>query len=82
MVWNVTPEGVTTRMAVVNPEGFPPVPLHEKEIEAASGERYWTPDEVYSWWPAEEFDPVAEALFDRFNQANGTDFKFQLGKPE
>jgi ribonuclease Z len=82
MVWNVTPEGVTTRMAIVNPEGYPPAPLHEKKIETASEDRYWTPDEVYSWWPAEEFEPVAEGLFEKYNQANGTDFKFQLGKPE
>jgi ribonuclease Z len=78
MVWNVTPEGVNTRMALVNREGFPPKPIHEKKIETASGERYWTPEEVYSWFP-EEFDEVAVGIFDKWNQANGTDFRFQLG---
>ena len=31
MVWNVTKEGVRTRMAVVNPEAYPPQPLKEKK---------------------------------------------------
>ena len=30
MVWNATKEGVRTRMAVVNPEAYPPQPLKEK----------------------------------------------------
>jgi len=45
MVWNVTKEGVRTRMAVPNPESYPPPPLHEKKI-AEGGERYKTPDSV------------------------------------
>ena len=42
MVWNVTKEGVRTRMAVVNPEAYPQPPLKEKHIEAG-GDRYQTP---------------------------------------
>ena len=34
MVWNVTKEGVRTRMAVVNPESHPQPPLKEKKVEA------------------------------------------------
>jgi ribonuclease Z len=77
MVWNVTKEGVRTRMAVVNREAFPTAPLHEKKIDT-SGDRYFTPAEVYSWWPKEEFDPVANEMYDRYNAENGTDFKFEL----
>jgi ribonuclease Z len=50
MVWNVTKEGVRTRMAVVNPEAYPPPPLKEKNIEAG-GDRYQTPDSVLAGWP-------------------------------
>jgi ribonuclease Z len=78
MVWNVTKEGVRTRMAVINPEAYPPPPLKEKKIEAG-GDRYQTPDSVLAGWP-EEFQGVAEQIFDDFNKKHGTDYKFQLKK--
>ena len=78
MVWNVTKEGTRTRMAVVNPEGYPTPPLKEKKIEAG-GERYQTPDSVLAGWP-EDLDPVAEKIYEDFNKKHGTDFKFQLKK--
>jgi ribonuclease Z len=78
MVWNVTKEGVRTRMAVVNPEAYPPPPLKEKQIED-SGDRYQTPDSVLAGWP-EEFNAVADKIYSDFNKEQGTDFKFQLKK--
>jgi ribonuclease Z len=78
MVWNVTKEGVRTRMAVVNPESYPVPPLHEKEI-AAGGDRYQTPDSVLAGWP-EEVNPLVEQIYADFNKEHGTDFKFQLKK--
>jgi ribonuclease Z len=78
MVWNVTKEGVRTRMAVVNREAYPQPPFKEKKIEAG-GDRYQTPDSVLAGWP-EEFQEVTEKIYDDFNKKHGTDFKFQLKK--
>jgi ribonuclease Z len=78
MVWNVTKEGVRTRMAVVNPEAYPTPPLHEKKIEAG-GDRYQTPDKVLAGWP-EELDGIADKIYSDFNKEQGTEFKFQLKK--
>jgi ribonuclease Z len=78
MVWNVTKEGVRTRMAVVNPEAYPPPPLKEKKMEAG-GDRYQTPDSVLAGWP-KEMQGVAEQIYTDFNKKHGTDFKFQLKK--
>jgi ribonuclease Z len=78
MVWNVTKEGVRTRMAVVNPESYPTPPLVEKEV-AAGGERYQTPDSVLDGWP-KEFNGVTEQIYADFNKKHGTNFKFQLKK--
>jgi ribonuclease Z len=78
MVWNVTKEGVRTRMAVVNPEAYPPPPLKEKNIEAG-GDRYQTPDSVLAGWP-EEFNAIADKIYSNFNKEHGTDYKFQLKK--
>jgi len=78
MVWNVTKEGVRTRMAVVNPEAYPTPPLHEKKVEAG-GDRYQTPDKVLAGWP-EELDGITDKIYSDFNKEQGTDFKFQLKK--
>jgi ribonuclease Z len=76
MVWNVTKDGVRTRMAVPNPEYFPMAPLQEKHI-AAGGERYQTPEWVLDGF-AEEVDGVAQEIYADFNKEHGTDYKFQL----
>ena len=76
MVWNVTKDGVRTRMAVPNREAFPPPPLHEKKM-APGGERYQTPDSVLAGWPP-EVQSLAEEIYADFNERHGTDFKFQL----
>lgn len=78
MVWNVTKDGVHTRMAVVNPEGYPHPPLHEKEM-APSDDRYQTPDWVIEGWP-EDANSLAEKIYSDFNEEHGTEFKFQLKK--
>ena len=78
MVWNVTKEGVRTRMAVVNPEAYPPQPLKEKKIEEG-GDRYQTPDSVLAGWP-EEMQEVAEEIYAEFNKKHETNYKFQLKK--
>ena len=78
MVWNVTKEGVRTRMAVPNPEAYPTPPLHEKKI-APGGDRYQTPDKVLEGWP-EELDAVTDKIYKDFNKEQGTEFKFQLKK--
>ena len=79
MVWNVTKEGVQTRMAVPNRESYPTPPLQEKKM-ASGGDRYQTPDFVLSGWPNKEFDPIADKIYADFNKENGTDYKFQLKK--
>ncbi len=77
MVWNVTKDGVRTRMAVPNREAYPPPSLVEKAM--ASGDRYQTPDSVLAGWP-EEFNAVADKIYADFNEENGTDYKFSLKK--
>ena len=76
MVWNVTKEGVRTRMAVPNREAYPPPGLQEKQVTSGD-DRYQTPDSVLAGWP-EEFNAVADKIYSDFNKENGTDYKFQL----
>jgi ribonuclease Z len=76
MVWNITKEGVRTRMAVPNREAYPTPPLHEKKI-TEGGERYQTPDWVLAGWP-QEANEVVEKIYSDFNKEHGTDYKFQL----
>ncbi len=78
MVWNVTKDGVRTRMAVVNPEAYPTPPLREKKI-SGDGERYQTPDSVLAGWP-DEFNDLANKIYVDFNKKHGTNYKFQLKK--
>jgi hypothetical protein len=76
MVWNVTKDGVRTRMAVPNPEYYPTPPLREKKITAGS-DRYQTPEWVLDGFP-EEVDTVAKEIFADFNKEHGTNYKFKL----
>jgi ribonuclease Z len=78
MVWNVTKDGVRTRMAVPNPEYLPNPPLRPKEISAGQG-RYQTPEWIVDEFP-EDVEPIADQIYDAFNKENGTDFEFQLKK--
>ena len=78
MVWNVTKDGVRTRMAVPNTEAYPTPPLGEKKV-AEGGERYQTPDSVLDGFSS-EFTELSDQIYDDFNKKHGTDFKFQLKK--
>ena len=78
MVWNVTKDGVRTRIAVPNPESYPLPPLQEKEI-STGGDRYQTPEWVLDGFP-DEVDAVARKIYADFNKEHGTDYEFQLKK--
>ena len=78
MVWNVTKKGVRTRMGIPNRESYPTPSLVEKKM-ASSKNRYQTPDKVLAGWP-EEFNAVADKIYEDFNKKHGTNFKFKLKK--
>jgi ribonuclease Z len=78
MVWNISRNGVRTRMAVPNPEAYPTPSLVEKKVEAGA-DRYQTPDSVLAGWP-EEFNAITEKIYADFNKKHGTNFKFKLKK--
>ncbi len=76
MVWNVTKEGVRTRMAVPNREAYPTPTLSEKEIDM-SDDRYQTPESVLAGW-SEDMNALTNEIYEDFNKTHGTDYKFQL----
>jgi ribonuclease Z len=76
MVWNVTKDGVRTRMAVPNREYYPTPPLQEKKIESG-GDRYQTPEWILDGFPDEAND-IAKQIYSDFNKEHGTDYEFQL----
>jgi len=78
MVWNVTKDGVRTRMAVPNTEAYPTPSLVEKKVEGGA-DAYQTPDSVLAGWPA-EFNEMTEKIYSDFNKEHGTNFKFKLNK--
>jgi ribonuclease Z len=69
MVWNITKEGVRTRMAVPNHESFPTPPLAEKIVDRSNP--YVQPAWIKEGWP-EEVTPVVERLYEEANKAFGT----------
>jgi len=75
MVWNITKDGVRTRMAVPNRETYPPPALAEKQIDNSNP--YKTPDWVVDGWPQEGIEE-ANRIYDEFNKEHGTDYKFKL----
>ena len=78
MVWNVTKDGVRTRMAVPNPEYYPTPSLQEKQVEAGE-DRYQTPEWVLDGFP-DEAVAIAEEIYETFNKEHRTDYKFQMKK--
>ena len=74
MVWNITKDGVRTRMAVVNRESYPTPPLAEKEIDRSNP--YKQPSWVLESWP-KEATPVVEKLYKDFNKEHGTELKYK-----
>lgn len=74
MVWNITKEGVRTRMAVPNRESYPTPALAEKIIDKTNP--YVPPSWVMEGWPT-EVTPVVEQLYKDFNDEHGTNLKFR-----
>jgi ribonuclease Z len=72
MVWNITKDGVRTRMTVPNRESFPTPALVEKVIDRSNP--YVKPQFTVDMW-APEATPVVEKIYRDFNEKNGTDFK-------
>ena len=74
MVWNITKDGVRTRMAVPNRESFPTPPLAEKVVDRSNP--YVPPAWVKEGWP-DEVTPVVEKLYEDANKEFGTDLSYQ-----
>jgi ribonuclease Z len=74
MVWNITKDKLTTRMAVANPESFPP----PAQVPAQPPEKN---PESYQWDPfsfsglEKETSAVTNEVVERFNVKNGTDIE-------
>jgi ribonuclease Z len=80
MVWNVTREGVRTRVAMLNAQPFPPPSVTERQQEAPGGEKYETPEWIlqgFAW----DLLPLMDEIHDDFNAEFGTSFAFPL-RPE
>ena len=74
MVWNITKDGVWTRMAVPNRESYPMPALAEKVID--KNNPYIPPSQVVESWPT-DVTPVVERLYRDFNEEHGTNLKYQ-----
>jgi len=77
MTWNVTKDGVRTRIAMLNSQPYPPPSVVARQQEAPGGEKYETPEWImqgYAW----ETLPVMNEVHKKFNKQFGTDFKFPL----
>lgn len=80
MVWNITKDGVRTRVAVPNPQPYPPASVTARQQAAPGGEKYETPEWIlqgYAW----ETLPEMNKIYDDFNEKFDTDFQFGL-KPK
>jgi len=81
MVWNITDEGVRTRMAMMNSQPFPPPSVTARQQAAPGGEKYETPEWIlqgFEWQALELMDEIHE----EFNEEYGTDFEFKLRPKE
>lgn len=76
MTWNVTKDGIRTRMAVVNEEGFPAPVQRQKQPPDSMKAYKWTALSLSGVEP--ESAAVTNALIDAFNKENGTDVKPSL----
>lgn len=74
MVWNITRDGVRTRMAVPNRESYPTPALAEKIIDTSNP--YTPPAWVNEGWPKEALDTVDD-IYREFNKEHGTNFTFK-----
>lgn len=81
MVWNITKEGVRTRVSMLNTQPYPPPSVADRQQAAPGGEKYETPEWIlqgYEW----ETIPVMNKVHDDFNKEFGTNFQFPLKKKE
>jgi ribonuclease Z len=73
MVWNVTKEGIRTRMGVPNHDSYPAPPQRAKEPPDSMKAYKWTEFSLSGVEP--ESAAVTNALIEQFNKRNGTDIK-------
>jgi ribonuclease Z len=76
MVWNVTKDGIRTRMAVPNHENFPAPPQRVKQPPDTMKAYKWTDFSLSGVEP--ESAAVTNELIEEFNKENGTDVKPSL----
>ena len=77
MAWNVTKDGVRTRVAMLNSQPYPPPSVVAREQAAPGGEKYETPEWIlqgYEW----ETLPLMDEIHEDFNEQFGSDFQFPL----
>ncbi len=73
MTWNVTKDGVRTRMAMPNHESFPAPPQRTKRPPDSMTAYKWTEFSLSGVEP--DSAAVTNALIEVFNKRNGTDVK-------
>ncbi len=73
MTWNVTKDGIRTRMGVPNHESFPAPPQRQKQPPDSMKAYQWTKFSLSGVEP--ESAAVTNALIEAFNKHNGTDLK-------
>ena len=73
MTWNVSKDGVRTRMAVPNHESFPAPPQRTKQPPDSMTAYKWTEFSLSGVEP--DSAAVTNALIEAFNKRNGTDVK-------
>ena len=77
MVWNVTQQGVRTRVAMRNSQPFPPPSVTPRQQAAPGGEKYQTSEWIMQGFEWETLD-LMDDIHDEFNREFGTDLKFPL----
>lgn len=75
MVWNVTSDSVRTRMAVINPDVWPPPAAYPRPEMNTDGMMFISP-EVNAGKLVEAMD-VDDTIYDRINAAYGTDYRLR-----
>ncbi len=81
MVWNVTKEGVRTRVAMLNSQPYPPPSVTAREQVAPGGEKYETPEWIMQGFAWDAL-PLMDQIHEEFNEEFGTDFVFPLRPKE
>ena len=76
MVWNVTEEGIRTRMGVPNHDSYPAPPQRQKQPPDSMKAYQWTAFSLSGIEP--ESAAVTNAVIEAFNEENGVDVKPSL----